>query len=81
VDGADLANWRGGFGTATGATHQQGDADGDGDVDGRDFLTWQSQFGAASAGAAGQGVPEPAALSLAMVVGVGLAVRGRWARN
>jgi hypothetical protein len=81
VDGADLANWRGGFGTATGATHMQGDADGDGDVDGRDFLTWQSQFGAASAGAAGQGVPEPAALSLAMVVGVGLAVRGRWARN
>ena len=81
VDGADLANWRGGFGTATGATHMQGDANGDGDADGGDFLTWQSQFGAASAAAAGQGVPEPTALSLAIVVGVGLAVWSRRSRN
>jgi hypothetical protein len=48
VDGADLVEWKSGFGM-NGATHMQGDADGDQDVDGRDFLTWQSQFGAVAA--------------------------------
>ncbi len=46
VDGADLANWRLGFGTTGTATHMQGDANGDDDADGGDFLIWQRQFGA-----------------------------------
>jgi hypothetical protein len=43
VNAADLTAWRGGFGTGT--TKAQGNADGDGDVDGADFLTWQRQLG------------------------------------
>jgi hypothetical protein len=77
VDGADFTNWKGGFGTATGATHMQGDANGDEDVDGGDFLVWQSQFGLPSAAAAGQGVPEPASAAMALVIGVALARLGR----
>ena len=41
VDAADLAIWQTGYGTASGATRLMGDANGDGDVDGRDFLVWQ----------------------------------------
>jgi hypothetical protein len=59
VNAADLAAWRGGFGTPAGATHAQGDGNGDGDVDGADFLTWQQDFGAAASVAAGAVVPEP----------------------
>jgi T5SS/PEP-CTERM-associated repeat protein len=59
VNGADLANWKTGFGTAAAATHMQGDADFDGDVDGADFLTWQLQLGSAPAIAATATVPEP----------------------
>jgi len=40
----------------------QGDANGDGDVDGRDFLVWQQQFGA---GAAASAAPEPGSAMLA----------------
>jgi hypothetical protein len=43
VNDADLTVWKGGFGTGT--TKAQGNADGDGDVDGNDFLTWQRQVG------------------------------------
>ena len=55
MDNADLTAWRGGFGRTTGATKLQGDADGDRDVDGRDFLVWQRQVSAPVAAA----VPEP----------------------
>jgi autotransporter-associated beta strand protein len=44
VDDADLVVWTTGMGS-NGATHSQGDADGDQDVDGLDFLAWQLQFG------------------------------------
>jgi hypothetical protein len=45
VDGADLAAWQEGYGTTgTAGARGQGDADNDGDVDGRDFLFWQRQF-------------------------------------
>lgn len=40
VNGLDLAIWRANFGSAA-ALRQQGDADGDHDVDGGDFLLWQ----------------------------------------
>ena len=44
VDGADLAVWQNAFPTPSGASRSTGDADGDGDVDGHDFLAWQRQF-------------------------------------
>ena len=43
VDATDLGVWQIGYGT--GIAHNQGDADGDADVDGRDFLAWQRQYG------------------------------------
>jgi hypothetical protein len=59
VDGDDLTRWRNGFGT--GATHVQGDANADSDVDGADFLTWQRQLGGRASNAAmSTAVPEPA---------------------
>ncbi len=45
VDVDDLTRWRTGFGLSIGATHKQGDADADQDVDGGDFLVWQQQNG------------------------------------
>ncbi len=62
VNGADLTRWRTGFGTGT--THMQGDADADGDVDGRDFLVWQRQVGSPPPTAGASAVPEPTALWL-----------------
>jgi T5SS/PEP-CTERM-associated repeat protein len=59
VAGADLAKWKTGFGVAIGATHMQGDADGDGDADGADFLLWQRQLGMSSPGLTSQPAPEP----------------------
>jgi parallel beta-helix repeat protein len=64
VNGVDLAVWRGGFGTAAGATKGQGDADGDHDVDGGDLLTWQRQFGRSVNAAS---VPEPTTFALLIV--------------
>ena len=43
VDGADLAIWSNGYGTGV-----AGDADGDGDSDGADFLLWQRVIGSYS---------------------------------
>jgi hypothetical protein len=68
------------IGTYANATFEQGDADGDGDVDGDDFLTWQREIGPAtpmsafaSASTAGSSlnsnvVPEPATLTLLLAV-------------
>jgi hypothetical protein len=69
VDGDDLTNWKGGFGTSGSAIHIQGDADGDHDVDGDDFLVWQRQLGSAASVAATRAVPEPATMFL-LVSGV-----------
>jgi len=47
VDSVDLGIWETGYGTSTGATKSDGNANPthDGDVDGFDFLTWQLDFG------------------------------------
>ena len=66
VDGQDLAAWTSHFGTPLNATHAQGDADLDGDVNGRDFLEWQRQHGAGAPTALS--VPEPAAWLLTSIV-------------
>ncbi|MDZ4659495.1 MAG: hypothetical protein SH868_18140 [Bythopirellula sp.] len=64
VDAADLAIWQTGYGTASGAARTVGDADGDGDVDGRDFLVWQRQVDGGAAALAA--VPEPGTVVLFM---------------
>ena len=47
VNGADLSEWQGGFDTTIAATHAQGDADGDHDVDGGDFWSGSGRWVAA----------------------------------
>ena len=68
VDGDDLAVWKTGFGTASGASFRDGDNDRDGDVDGADYLAWQ-RVAQASAGAIpnSAAVPEPGSLLLAIL--------------
>jgi hypothetical protein len=74
VNEFDLAVWRVGFGTSTGAAKSQGDSDGDMDVDGHDFLKWQEQT--TSMGAAGV-VPEQATADLVGAAACALATRFR----
>jgi autotransporter-associated beta strand protein len=64
VDATDMGIWEGGFETAGNATPQQGDADGDLDVDGADFLKWQQELSVPAAAPAGAAIPEPAAATL-----------------
>jgi len=79
VNGVDLTAWTGSFGVSVGATKSMGDANGDFAVNGTDFLKWQSQLTIAGAAVPAQApVPEPAALSLAVLSVVGLgALAGR----
>jgi hypothetical protein len=67
VDRLDLERFRSNYGLQAGATFEQGDADADGDVDGRDFAIWQSDVGLSFGddellefAAAQNAVPEPA---------------------
>jgi len=75
VDGGDLTRWRTGFGTTSGATRMQGNADGDQDVDGADFLIWQRQLGRSAAEAAAGVVSEPSTgvLLFGVLSAIGLA--------
>ena len=62
VDAVDLAIWKDSFGRSLG-----GDADGDGDTDGTDFLALQRQlagFAGLAAAATSASVPEPSSLCL-----------------
>nr|MBA3484783.1 hypothetical protein [Pirellulales bacterium] len=54
VDSTDLGIWDGAF-----DLNQLGDADGDNDSDGNDFLLWQRQLGSVPAVVAAAAVPEP----------------------
>lgn len=75
VDAADLSAWGAGFGVRNTATVQQGDADRDRKVDGRDFLIWQRSYLPPVSPLA---VPEPAApLALCFVAVVGMRRRFR----
>jgi hypothetical protein len=64
VNGADLDIWQSGFGNPGG--HGAGDANGNGLVEGNDFLAWQRQLGGATAASAALAVPEPTTLLLAL---------------
>jgi hypothetical protein len=65
VTSQDLATWRTGFGMTSG-TFANGNLDDNPAVDGRDFLIWQRQVGAAPAAlATGSTVPEPNAAAIA----------------
>ncbi|MEO2036549.1 MAG: calcium-binding protein [Planctomycetaceae bacterium] len=44
VDGFDFLNWQKNFGTTTGASVDNGDADANGAVDGDDLAIWESMF-------------------------------------
>lgn len=80
VDDIDAHVLMSNIGTIGHATFEQGDADGDGDVDGHDFLVWQREIGAAttmgeSADVASSSmamgafvVPEPETLALLLAV-------------
>lgn len=70
VGASDLNNWQTGFGmSGVGVTRANGDADGDLDVDGDDFQTWQRQLGSGVPVAAGtNAVPEPTSLALLTLV-------------
>jgi len=71
VGAQDLSRWQDNFGTLTGTTHSQGDADGDADIDGADFLTWQRQLGSSiPAISAATGVPEPATCWMLALAGM-----------
>jgi autotransporter-associated beta strand protein len=75
VDAADLAAWSNNYGASGNATRAQGDADGDLNVDGADFLAWQRQVNAGAQGAAA--IPEPAAAVLLALSIAGLALARR----
>ncbi|MEM8945722.1 MAG: endonuclease/exonuclease/phosphatase family protein [Planctomycetota bacterium] len=74
VDGTDLAVWESGFGLASDAARNQGDANGDLDVDGHDFLRWQQQI-ASSASPSTATIPEPATVVF-LLIGAGIVLTG-----
>jgi hypothetical protein len=84
VDEQDAYMLASNIGTFAHATLEQGDADGDGDVDGSDFLTWQREIGAAtpmsafaSASSTGSSlnfhaVPEPTTIALLFICAIAI---------
>lgn len=72
VNGADLAVWEDHY-SKTGMGRSNGDTDGDGDVDGRDFLVWQRQYTPTQLVA----VPEPSSLALLLCC-LACGPRSRW---
>jgi sugar lactone lactonase YvrE len=70
VDGDDLAIWKTNFGNNSGiATASMGDADANGNINGADFLIWQRNFSATPATPTAISIPEPDALSVALIAG------------
>jgi hypothetical protein len=62
VDGSDLLTWQRGL--LTGTTRNEGDANGDTQVDALDFAVWKTQFGGYLLGGEFSQVPEPSSVVL-----------------
>lgn len=62
VDSEDLDRWIAGFGLLNDAIHNSGDADGDMDVDGADFLAWQQNIRPGIGLSSNATVPDPTLL-------------------
>lgn len=78
VDEDDLLAWETGYGLSSSATHMDGDANGDGAVNGLDFLKWQEQYtGPLVPLSALAQVPEPSSATLAVLLAFALQVRTR----
>jgi hypothetical protein len=84
VDNKDLRVLMSNIGLQSGATFEQGDTDGNGAVDGSDFLEWQCSFGAATSltafsdlSASGASVPEPATITLIALLAASFGTRAR----
>ncbi|MEO2048291.1 MAG: peptidylprolyl isomerase [Pirellulales bacterium] len=75
VDGGDFLIWQQGF--ATGNTHFQGDATGDGTVDEADLAVWLSNFGTVAPLSTIVSIPEPSTLGMALLGGFLLLRRKR----
>jgi hypothetical protein len=71
VNGLDLDQWAAGYGATGQLDNSLGDAEGDGLVDGADFLVWQQQL--SGEGGALAAVPEPGSLYLVIPTQVALA--------
>ncbi|MCA9233844.1 MAG: hypothetical protein KDA44_00120 [Planctomycetales bacterium] len=67
VGTADLGAWAAGFGIGAGASPGDGDATGEGAVNGGDFLAWQREYGNGKAFAPPSVVPEPHSAALALI--------------
>ena len=64
----DLTLWQAGYGTQGNAVHMDGDATGNGNVAGVDYLIWQQQLGLSSSIAASSAVvPEPSTGGLSLL--------------
>ena len=73
VDGADFLAWQRGFGATSGGTLANGDANADGAINDADLTIWKNQYGTSSATPVAAAVPEPAAVGLLAMAGLGLA--------
>jgi len=77
VNSLDLATWRAGYGLTSG-TFANGNLDDNPAVDGRDFLVWQRQVGAAfPVLPVASPIPEPGAALLAFIGALALGCHGR----
>jgi hypothetical protein len=82
IDSSDFAIWKANMGVTVDALFAQGDANGDGVVDSADYVLWRHSVGPAislndfaSSGLESGGVPEPAAIGLALAGALFFALR------
>lgn len=81
VDGLDFFTWQQNLGILVNATHSQGDADGDGDVDDIDLAIYEIQYGTSPVVPTIVGIPEPGTWMLALLAVLSGTLRTRHARR